>query len=90
MEKIQIDPDTRMYRGVMDGRVHVFHGLDTEDSSRPWYLRTLDQQQIDLMKTVRDLNISRLLDDRVSKSSVSSIYLLDSHLVEKYNFVFGS
>ena len=84
MEKIQIDPTTRMYRGVTDERVHVFHGLDTEDSSRPWYLRTLDQQQIDLMKTVRDLNISRLLDDRVSKS------LLDSHLVEKYNFVFGS
>ena len=53
VEKIQIDPSTRMYRGVSDGRVYVFHGLDTEDSSPPWYLRTLDQQQIDLMKSVR-------------------------------------
>ena len=53
VEKIQIDPSTRMYRGMSDGRVYVFHGLDTEDSSPPWYLRTLDQQQIDLMKSVR-------------------------------------
>lgn len=52
VEKIQIDPSTRLYTGVQDGRVYVFHGLDTEDSSRPWYLRTLNQQQIDLMKTV--------------------------------------
>jgi endoglycosylceramidase len=40
-----------MYRGTGDGRVYVFHGLDTENSSPPWYLRTLDQQQIDLMKS---------------------------------------
>lgn len=52
VEKIQIDPITRLYRGSSDGRVYMFHGLDTEDSSPPWYLRTLDQSQIDLMKTV--------------------------------------
>lgn len=53
VEKIKIDPVTRLYKGAQDGRVYTFHGLDTEDSSPPWYLRTLDKQQIDLMKTVR-------------------------------------
>ena len=52
VEKIRIDPATRMYRGTRDGRVYTFHGLDTEDSSRPWYLRTLNLQQIKLMKSV--------------------------------------
>lgn len=52
VEKIRIDPTTRLYRGRQDGRVYTFHGLDTENSSPPWYLRTLNQQQVDLMKTV--------------------------------------
>ena len=53
VEKIRIDPATRLYRGAQDGRVYMFHGLDTENSSPPWTLRTLDQQQIQLMKTVK-------------------------------------
>ena len=53
VEKIKINPITRQYTGTRDGRVYVFHGLDTENSSPPWYLRTLDKQQIQLMKTVR-------------------------------------
>ena len=53
VEKIRIDPTTTLYRGSEDGRVYTFHGLDTENSSPPWYLRTLTQQQIDLTKTVR-------------------------------------
>lgn len=53
VEKIKIDPATRLYRGVQDGRVYMFHGLDTENSSPPWTLRTLDEQQIQLMKTVK-------------------------------------
>ena len=56
VEKIKIDAATRLYRGASDGRVYMFHGLDTEDSSRPWYLRTLNQAQIDLMKSVRPCN----------------------------------
>ena len=56
VEKIKIDPSTRLYRGSRDGRVYMFHGLDTEDSSPPWYLRTLDQAQIDLVKSVRALS----------------------------------
>lgn len=53
VEKIKIDPVTKLYKGAQDGRVYTFHGLDTENSSPPWFLRTLDKQQIDLMKTVR-------------------------------------
>ena len=53
VEKIRIDPTSRLYRGAQDGRVYMFHGLDTENSSPPWYLRTLDDRQIALMKTVR-------------------------------------
>ena len=56
VEKIKIGPSngaTRLYTGTQDGRVYTFHGLDTEDSSPPWNLRTLDEQQIQLMKTVR-------------------------------------
>lgn len=53
VEKIRIDPATRLYRGAQDGRVYMFHGLDTENSSPPWTLRTLDEEQIQLMKTVK-------------------------------------
>ena len=54
MEKIQINPDTRLYTGRGDGRVHVFHGLAAEDSSFPWTLESLySEEQIETMKEVK-------------------------------------
>ena len=54
VEKIQINPDTRLYTGRGDGRVHVFHGLAAEDSSFPWTLESLySEEQIETMKEVK-------------------------------------
>ena len=54
VEKIQINPDTRLYIGRGDGRVHVFHGLAAEDSSFPWTLESLySEEQIETMKEVK-------------------------------------
>lgn len=54
VEKIQINPETRLYTGRGDGRVHVFHGLAAEDSSFPWTLESLySEEQIETMKDVR-------------------------------------
>jgi hypothetical protein len=64
VEKIRIDPETRLYTGRGDGRVHVFHGLAAEDSSFPWTLEGLySEEQIETMKEVLKDNqfISRCL-----------------------------
>jgi len=85
VEKIRIDPATRLYRGAQDGRVYMFHGLDTENSSPPWTLRTLDEQQIQLMKTVKWLCISWSLNllSSIPPSSPPSVLslLLNSVLI---------
>lgn len=53
VEKIYINPETRLYTGRGDGRVHVFHGLAAEDSSAPWTLDSLySEEQIETMKEV--------------------------------------
>lgn len=52
LDKIQIDPRTRLYVSTTDGRIHMFHGLAIEDSSPPWTLATYTDEQIELMKSV--------------------------------------
>ena len=52
VEKIRINPATRLYEGREDGRVRVFHGLASENSSPPWTLNTYTDEQIELTKTV--------------------------------------
>ena len=52
VEKVRINPATRLYEGREDGRVRVFHGLASEDSSPPWTLNTYNDEQIELMKSV--------------------------------------
>ena len=54
VEKVYINPETRLYTGRSDGRVHIFHGLAAEDSSKPWTLESLySEEQIETMKEVR-------------------------------------
>ena len=54
VEKIYINPETRLYTGRGDGRVHIFHGLAAEDASFPWTLENLySDDQIETMKEVK-------------------------------------
>ena len=52
MDKIKIDPKTRLYVSREDGRVHVLHGLDTTKQYPPYPLVTYTDEQIQLFKTV--------------------------------------
>ena len=53
VDKIFINTTTQLYTGSTDGRVYLFHGLATEDSSPPWTLSAYNDEQIELMKAVR-------------------------------------
>jgi len=53
VDKIFINTTTQLYTGSTDGRVYLFHGLATEDSSSPWTLSAYNDEQIELMKAVR-------------------------------------
>ena len=53
VDKIFINTATQLYTGSTDGRVYLFHGLATEDSSPPWTLSAYSDEQIELMKAVR-------------------------------------
>ena len=55
VDKIYINPKTRLYTGRGDGRVHIFHGLAIEDSSFPWTLAQYSEDQIETMKEVNIL-----------------------------------
>ena len=56
LQKIYVDPLTRLSTGRGDGRVHVFHGLAAENSAPPWTLDVYSDEQIEAMKSVNDNN----------------------------------
>ena len=56
VQKIYMDPLTRLSTGRGDGRVHVFHGVAAENSAPPWTLDVYSDEQIEAMKSVNNNN----------------------------------